>query len=87
MKRVGNLWDGFVSLDNAEKAVYNGTQNKRTDFVVRRKLGYRDNLPEHEGKLDPSRVRQYAEKRVNDLCGDWVPSPMRQLTVKPIYGK
>ena len=87
MKRVGNLWDGFVSLDNAEKAVYNGTQNKRTDFVVRRKLGYRDNLPDHEGKLDPARVTQYAEKRVNDLCGDWVPSPMRHLTVKPIYGK
>lgn len=87
MKRVGGLWDSFISLDNTIKAVYNGTQNKRTDFVVRRKLGYQDDLPEHQGKLNPAKVKKYAEKRIDELRGDWVPSPMRHLTVKPLYGK
>ena len=87
MKRVGNLWDSFASLANAELAVYNGTQNKRTDFVVRRKLGYHDDLPLHDGKLDPKKVKRYAQHRVDDLCAGWHPSPMRHLTVKPAYGK
>lgn len=87
MKRVGNLWDGFASLANAELAVYNGTQNKRTDFVVRRKLGYHDDLPDHQGKLDPKKVKRYAQHRVDDLCAGWHPSPMRHLIVKPTYGK
>lgn len=67
MKRVGGLWDSFISLDNAIAAVYNGTQNKRTDYVVCRKLGYQDDLPEHQGKLNPAKVRKYAESRINDL--------------------
>ena len=87
MKRVGGLWNSFISLDNAIAAVYNGTQNKRTDFVVRRKLGYLDNLPEHQGELNPDRVKVYAEKRIADLCNDWIPSPMRHLIIKPACGK
>jgi len=74
-------------LDNAEKAVYNGTQNKRTDYVVCRKLGYQDALPDHKGKLDPKKVRRYAQQRIDDLTGDWHPKEMRHLVVKPIYGK
>jgi len=87
MKRVGNLWAGFASLANAELAVYNGTQNKRTDFVVRRKLGYYDDIPEHQGKLDPKKVRKYAQRLVRTLESGWHPSEMRHLTVKPNYGK
>ena len=87
MIRVGNLWDTFVSLENAELAVYNGTRNKRTDHVVCRKLGYHDDLPEHMGRLDPKRVRKYALQRIDDLNGDWHPREMRHLIVKPIYGK
>lgn len=87
MKRVGGLWDSFISLDNAIRAVYNGTQNKRTDYVVCRKLGYQDDLPEHQGKLNPVKVKKYAESRINDLRNGWEPSPMRHLVVKPIYGK
>lgn len=87
MRRVGNLWEKFVSLENAEQAVYNGTQNKHTDYVVRRKLGYQDGAPEHQGKLDPKKVRAYALHRIDDLTGDWHPQEMRHLIVKPIYGK
>jgi len=87
MKRVGGLWDSFISLDNAITAIYNGTQNKRTDYVVCRKLGYQDDLPEHQGKLDPAKVKKYAESRINDLRNGWEPSPMRHLVVKPIYRK
>ena len=81
------MWDKFISLENAESAIYNGTQNKRADFVVCRKLGYQDNAPEHQGKLNPKKVREYAQQRINDLCGDWHPKEMRRLIVKPIYGK
>lgn len=67
--------------------MYNGTQNKRTDRTVRRILGYYDDLPEHQGKLDPVKVKKYAKKITNSLTDDWKPSPMRHLIVKPIYGK
>ena len=87
MKRVGNLWDRFVSLKNAELAVYDGTQNKRTDYIVRRKLGYHDEIPEHQGKLDPAKVRRYAQHRIDDLNAGWHASEMRHLIVKPVYGK
>lgn len=87
MKRVGNLWDGFVSLENAKKAVYSGTQNKRTDFIVQRKLGYRDILPGQPNMLDPVKVHTYAQKLVDSLKNDWKPSEMRHLVVKPVYGK
>ena len=87
MKRVGNLWDDFVSLKNAELAVYNGTQNKRTDFVVCRKLGYDSPAPDQQSTLDPKKVRKYAKKLVDMLVNGWEPSPMRHLTVKPVYGK
>lgn len=87
MKRVGNLWDSFVSLDNGILAVHNGTQNKRTDYVVRRKLGYHDDLPEHKSMLDPAKVKKYAQKLVDALKNDWHPAEMRHLIVKPIYGK
>ena len=87
MIRVGGLWDTFVSLKNGEAAVYNGTQNKRTDYVVHRKLGYHDNLPDHQGKLDPEKVKKYAQQRIDTLTEGWTPSEMRHLTVKPIFGK
>lgn len=87
MKRVGNLWGKLVSLGNAELAVYDGTQNKRTDFVVYRKLGYHDGLLEHQGKLDPEKVRKYAQHRIDDLNNGWHVSEMRHLIVKPTYGK
>lgn len=87
MIRVGNLWDEFVSMANAEKAIYNGTKSKRSDYIVCRKLGYQDNIPEHQGKLDPEKVRKYARRLVDALNAGWRPMEMRHLIVKPAYGK
>lgn len=87
MKRVGNLWEKLVSLSNAETAVFFGTQNKRTDHIVQRKLGYHDDVPEHLGKLNPERVRKYAQKRIDDLNAGWTASPLRHKVIRPVYGK
>ena len=74
-------------MENAWKAIENGTQNKRSDHIVRRKLCYEDNLPEHEGKLDPKKVQKYARDIIERLNAGWTPGAMRHLTVKPVYGK
>ena len=87
MKRIGNLWERFVSMDNAVAAIINGTQNKRTDYIVRRKLGCEDGIPDHQSLLDPEKVNKYAKRLVNTLQSGWQPAPMRHLTVKPTYGK
>lgn len=87
MKRVGNLWESFASLKNATSAIYNGTQNKRTDYVVRRKLGYEYPVAPEMGTLDPDKVEKYARKLIGVLESGWEPGPMRHLTVKPTFGK
>lgn len=88
MKRVGGIWEKFISVSNAELAIYNGTQNKRSDYVVHRKLGYDDHIPEHYGKLDPAKVTAYAEKRIRELQNGWEPSPMRHMVIhSPSGGK
>ena len=87
MKRVGNLWDSFASTKNAMLGVYNGTQIKRSDYIVRRKLGYDYPVAPEMGSLDPEKVERYARKLSGLLESGWVPGPMRHLIVKPIFGK
>lgn len=67
MKRIGNLWEKLISLENAVSAIENGTINKRTDQVVRRKLCYCDHDPKHLGQLDPIKVNLYAKKLIGIL--------------------
>lgn len=87
MIRVGELWDSFCSTANAVTAITIGTVNKRSDRVVRRKLGYTDDLPEHEGKLNPEKVNKQAKKLVATLEGGWQSSPTRHLRITPVSGK
>ena len=87
MVRVGNLWQSMCSMRNAELAIENGTLNKRLDFVVCRKLGYTDGLPEHFGKLNPEKVRRFAQKRIAELENGWHPAPMKHMLIKPACGK
>ena len=87
MKRYGNLWEAFCNVGNAETAIILGTQNKRSDHVVRRKLCLDSILPEERGKLDPAKVRRYAKNLVSELESGWVHSPLKQKIVIPDHGK
>ena len=86
MKRVGHLWETFCSIETATEAIYRGTQNKRSDRVVVRMFGYSDagRNPDHPlGSLDPTKVRAYAERLVNELgAGHWhhQPGKKRHIT-------
>lgn len=75
MKRVGNLWNTLCNKQNAIKAIYEGTEKKRQTYQVKRVLGYVDDNPEHQGKLDPEKVSAYAERQVASLKNGWMPSP------------
>lgn len=87
MKRVGNLWGDLCSKQNAIQAIYEGTEHKRQDRQVKRTLGYADDDPQHQGKLDPEKVSVYAERQVEKLANGWTPSPMRHMTIRPPFGK
>ena len=72
MKRVGYLWKHFCSEQNAITAIYRGTENKRSDRVVRRLFGYGDNSAATCGDLDPEKVAAYARRLVAKLeAGKW----------------
>ena len=87
MKRVGNLWGKLCCNSTAVRAIIEGTVNKRQDHIVHRKLGFSDDLPIHQGKLDPAKVQRYAEGLVQLLQQGWKPSPMRHLVVNPPFSK
>lgn len=87
MKRAGGLWGTFVSMSNAISAVENGTINKRSDQIVRRKIGYSDHLPEHIGKLDPEKVKAHAKRNIEIVEQGWVHQPFRKKSVHPPRGK
>lgn len=87
MKRVGNLWNTLCNKQNAIKAIYEGTEKKRQTYQVKRVLGYVDDNPEHQGKLDPEKVSAYAERQVASLKNGWMPSPMRHMTIHPPFSK
>lgn len=68
MKRVGNLWQKFCSIETAEEAIYKGTRNKRQDRVVVRIFGYGENDSAHpRGSLNPAKVHAYAVQLVIEL--------------------
>lgn len=87
MKRIGNLWEKLISLENAVSAIENGTINKRTDQVVRRKLCYCDHDPKHLGQLDPIKVNLYAKKLIGILTSGWVHQAFRQKMITPPRSK
>lgn len=77
MKRVGNLWETFCSIETATEAIYRGTRNKRRDRTVVNILGYTKDSPDHpRGTLDPKKVHAYASNLVNALrAGRWGHKP------------
>lgn len=87
MKRVGGLWEKLISLENAISAIENGTINKRSDQIVRRKLGYNDRNPDHVGKLCPSKVNSHAKRLIQILKDGWIHHDFRQKMVCPPRGK
>ena len=87
MKRLGDLWDKFCSVETAIEAITLGTQHKRSSRAVRRHLCYDKNTvkqhPELRYELDPEKVRRYAEEVVALLrSGEWHPKPYRHITKK-----
>lgn len=82
MKRYGNLWNTFCSVENATQAIINGTEHKRGDIIVCRRLGY----PDREG-LDPGKVRKEAERLVELVRNGWTASALREMIVRPPRGK
>lgn len=58
MKRVGNIWQDAVNIDNGIAAVIDGTKNKRGDREVQRLL-YEDTDKWHQ--VDPEKAREYIE--------------------------
>lgn len=87
LKRYGNLWESFCNISSAITAVELGTQNKRSDHTVRRKLCLEATSPEEKGKLDPEKVKRYARKLVDELESGWIHSPLKQKIVVPVHGK
>ena len=83
MKRVGNLWQKFCSIETATEAIYRGTQNKRRDRVVVRMFGYGKNSSVHPlGSLDPAKVHAYAVQLVDELkSGRWQHKPGKRRTI------
>ena len=83
MKRVGNLWEKFCSVETATEAIYRGTLNKRKDRVVERIFGYSGNSPDHpRGALDPAKVHDYAVRLVNELNADrWNHKPGKKRDI------
>ena len=78
MKRAGYIWERFCSFDNARKAIYRGTENKRDDRIVRRIFGYGDG-----GGLNPDKVDAYANRLVRELETDrWHHAPGRKETIR-----
>lgn len=83
MKRVGDLWHKFCSIETAEEAIYKGTQNKRQDRVVVRIFGYSKNDSAHpRGSLDPAKVHAYAAELVKELeTGKWQHKPGKKRNI------
>ena len=87
MKRVGGLWDDFRSFSNATGAINDGTEHKRGDFLVRRRVGYEDDDPKHIGALCPTKVKKQARLLIELVSSDWKPSPMKPKVIRPPRGK
>lgn len=87
MKRLGDLWDKFCSVETATAAIMLGTQHKRNSRAVRRHLCYDKKTvrehPELRYELDPEKVKQYADAVVALIrSGEWRPKPYRHITKK-----
>lgn len=75
MKRVGNIWQEAVNLENGIIAVIDGTRNKRGDREVQCLL-YDDK--EHWHQIDPDKAREYIEPVCAELSAkEWRHSPPR----------
>ena len=87
LKRFGHLWEKFCCMETAVAAIELGTINKRRDHVVHRKLCYDTENPEFRYKLDPEKVKTFAEKILNELKQGWQHKPMREKEIHPVRGK
>ena len=78
MKRAGYIWERFCSLENAVRAIYSGTANKRSDRIVRRIFGIGPGTD-----LSPDKVTAYARRLVAELeAGTWHHQPGRKKTIR-----
>ncbi|WP_418231642.1 reverse transcriptase domain-containing protein [Butyricicoccus sp.] len=87
MKRFGHLWEKFCCMETAIAAIELGTVNKRHDHVVHRKLCYDTEDPEFRYKLDPAKIKVFAEKVLAQLKNGWQHQPMRGKDIHPARGK
>lgn len=84
MKRLGNIWPLFCSVDNCISAIYLGTDKKRSDPVVMKLFEYSpkqiEENPLLKWMIDPAKARKFAEdlvKRLED--GTWKPHKPRHI--------
>ena len=69
MKRLGNVWNDFVSNDNAATAIVEGTRFKRSQKAVSFLLS---NDSQKKGQLDAEEVKKYAQVIVDKIKkGEW----------------
>ena len=74
-------------METAVAAIELGTANKRCDHVVNRKLCYDTENPEFRCKLNPEKVKVFAEKVLAQLENGWQHQPMREKEIHPVRGK
>ena len=82
MKRFGNLWSKFCSVENAVSAIEQGTENKRGDRDVIAAFAYSpeqiDAKPDLEHKIDHEKAAAYAKSLVSRIeSGKWKPHKAR----------
>lgn len=78
MKRLGNIWPTFCTVENAVQAIYQGTANKRDDKNVAAAFFYSESEvaanPDLYRKINPQRAEIYAKRLVVKLsAGTWQP--------------
>ena len=87
MKRIGYLWEKFCCMETAREAIRLGTQHKRHDHAVNRRLCYDTSDPRYMFQLDPEKVERFAEQIVNEIRAGWKHGAMREKTIHPPHGK
>lgn len=87
MKRIGYLWEKFCCMETAVQAITLGTQHKRHDHAVKRKLCYDTSDERMMYQLDPEKVGRLAEQILTELREGWQHGAMREKVIHPIRGK
>lgn len=87
MKRIGFLWEKFCCMETARAAIQLGTQHKRHDHAVKRRLCYDTRDLRYMFQLDPEKVERFASQIVSEIRSGWQHGQMREKTIHPPRGK